>query len=392
MNSTLFSRFIGRSFFEITTLVLALVIATAPAAAQLNRSFSPNLPGTNRTELLPPTPIVFPSATSCADLNASANPALAHIQGDHGFRFPDPPTGTYPFVNSSVTTLTGGAPADPGNSLSIQLVTPETINWTSTKAITAVIVSDQSGQANVYPYPIPSFGDNGLVGPDPAEWLDGVEFCYQMPATVTIIKEVTAFDGGTQWNISFPFSATNLGVSNFSLIDLNAQPADRFVSQPIYNFGPTHSITVTEGIVNSWSLSDIECTETAAPGHPHINNSSGNVQTSTATIIVESGESVTCVFRNLQVVPTAATATVSGRVLDAIGNGIVGARLSITNLATGERRYAVSNPFGRYTIDGLSVAEFYVLTVEHRKVVFADSSRSFMLNDDLQGIDFIAGQ
>jgi hypothetical protein len=72
------------------------------------------------------------------------------------------------------------------------------------------------------------------------------------------------------------------------------------------------------------------------------------------------------------------------------GYGIMGVTLTVTNLSNGNTKIAVSNMFGNYTIDGLTVPDAYVLTVTHRKYIFKNASVTFALTDNLDGIDFTA--
>ncbi len=209
------------------------------------------------------------------------------------------------------------------------------------------------------------------------------------PGSVTIIKEVQSFNGDNTFTTWFPFTTTNFNPATFQLRDINDPTEDRIVNSDIRLFGAANTITITEAQINGWSLQpDSACVETSG-GLPNTVNSSLNIATRTATIVVEEGEDVVCTFKNLQVVPTAANATVSGRVSDANGSGVAGARLTIMNLNTGETKTVMTNPFGNYVIDELPVSDFYILTVNHRKMSFAESTRSFTLNDSLSRVDFV---
>jgi hypothetical protein len=340
------------------------------------------------------TPIIFPENTDCADLNAAPNPELAHIVRDFGYRIDDDITGTYPYVNDAnfpQRVLTGGGVDDPGNSVSLTF-SGMSFDWTSTKAVTAVIVRGFQGPgvANVYPYAPRAFGDQGLTTSGGANFINSVEFCYQTPATVTIIKEVQTFGGGTASTTAFPFTATNLGTPNFSLIDNNVVGPDRLFTTGIYDFGPANSIGVTESVVTNWTLGDITCVEVAGGGVPNSENTTVNLGTRSANIILEEGESVTCTFSNLQLVPTAANAFIEGRVLAPAGRGISRARLNVLNVNTGETRTVFSNVFGYFKVDALPVGFFYVVTVDHKRYKFDNPSQSFSLDDNMSGIDFIS--
>lgn len=88
--------------------------------------------------------------------------------------------------------------------------------------------------------------------------------------------------------------------------------------------------------------------------------------------------------------PTAAEATVSGRVVDSAGVGISKAHLVLINGVTGESKITMTNPFGYYRIDGVEVNEFYILNISHKRYVFAERQRTVMLTDSLTGVDFVA--
>ena len=90
--------------------------------------------------------------------------------------------------------------------------------------------------------------------------------------------------------------------------------------------------------------------------------------------------------------PTAATATVSGRIVNARGFSIRGVTLALFNATTGETRYAVSNNFGFYSFTGLEVGHFYVLTAySSARHTIVNNQRSFTLSDDLSNADFVVG-
>lgn len=344
------------------------------------------------TAAIAPTPIFFAGAPTCADLNASTNSSFAHIQSDFGFRIIDQflVQGPFTFTDGPGWMVTGGGQQDPANSIQTVFQPIEIIDFTSTKGITAVIMVGRSGGSFVYPYPVTSFGDTGLTIPNQNSFIGSAEFCYQIPATVTIIKEVTTLDGGTASTTQFPFTATNLSSSNFSLVDNNAFPADRFVQSNIYSIGASNSITVTEGLVSGWTLGDLECVETAGGGFPNIQNSTEDFANRRATIILEQGESVVCTFSNLQIVPTAAPASISGRVATADGRGIGGARINVVNTSTGGTVDVITNPFGYYTVGDLRVGDIYVATVSHKRYSFVNSSRTITLNEDVADADFEA--
>jgi Carboxypeptidase regulatory-like domain len=79
--------------------------------------------------------------------------------------------------------------------------------------------------------------------------------------------------------------------------------------------------------------------------------------------------------------PSAANASVRGRLISPFGRGLANAGVAITNTATGEIRYARSNQLGYFNFQDLAVGNVYVVEVNSKRFVF--NSQSFTLNEDL---------
>ncbi|CAN5588266.1 hypothetical protein BH10ACI3_BH10ACI3_21140 [soil metagenome] len=88
--------------------------------------------------------------------------------------------------------------------------------------------------------------------------------------------------------------------------------------------------------------------------------------------------------------PTAASASVSGRVLTTDGAGIKGAKVTITGNSLMEPLAVTTGSFGYYSIDGLTVGETYVITVASKRFTFQAPSRVISLVDSVADADFIA--
>jgi hypothetical protein len=88
--------------------------------------------------------------------------------------------------------------------------------------------------------------------------------------------------------------------------------------------------------------------------------------------------------------PSSAPGSISGRVLTVEGMGIGNTRISAQNLKTGEMVSVITNSFGYYTIEGLTVTDTYIVTAENRKMMFFNNQRTITLDDNLDGIDFVA--
>lgn len=88
--------------------------------------------------------------------------------------------------------------------------------------------------------------------------------------------------------------------------------------------------------------------------------------------------------------PTAAPASVSGRVTDRYGRGISSAIITVVDLSTGETKYAYTSSFGYYKVDGLPVANFYSVGVRHSRYTFVDPVQTFSLDDNVTNLNFTA--
>lgn len=207
--------------------------------------------------------------------------------------------------------------------------------------------------------------------------------CPPPNAKVLIVKEVQTIAGATYANQFFNFTATNFGVSGFSLKDMNIAGPDRIGNSNITQFGAANAITVTESITGGWSLSDLSCSETGG-----IQNSTVNFGARRVNIIPEAGETIVCTFRNTQFTPSAALAPISGRVMTANGGGIRGAVLTLMNIETGDTQTVQTGSFGYYLLEA-QVGSTYMLTIEHKRYFFSDNTRVINLNEELSGVDFI---
>jgi hypothetical protein len=83
--------------------------------------------------------------------------------------------------------------------------------------------------------------------------------------------------------------------------------------------------------------------------------------------------------------PTAASATVRGRVVSESGRGLSRAAISVFDTQTGETRYARTNQLGYFTISDLAVGNFYVMQTQRKGYDFP-ASNSFQLFEDLEGL------
>ena len=105
-------------------------------------------------------------------------------------------------------------------------------------------------------------------------------------------------------------------------------------------------------------------------------------QPSTDLIVAHSQSAIVCSFA-----PTAASATVSGKIQDSRGRTISRARIRITD-QNGESWTGLSSSFGEYSIEGIPVGGTYL--VEASRKGYSFGTRVISVQDDLTGIDFTA--
>ncbi len=333
---------------------------------------------------------------SCKSLKSSSDSAFDHITTDNELKLnytPSTSSTTFTFTDNESPSRTLVGPPDTTRTITTQR-SSNSLNWSSQKAISAVIIGASSGNyGQVYWYPSGAFSDSNLKNYSNST-ITSVNFCYYQPAKVTIIKEASPYTGTGASTTSFPFSSTNLtSPSSFALVDNNSQPADRKIVGDLYKFaklGSSNWITVTEGLVSGWTLADIECSDNDTVfGQTQYANVIDFTDRK-ATIKLEEGEEVTCTFRNTQLQPSAGEGSVSGRITDFNGRGIGGANLILTNPSTNAVWIVRTNQFGYYRFDGLEVAELYFLSVKHRRYTFAPDTLTFNLIGDLDGQNFTA--
>ncbi len=88
--------------------------------------------------------------------------------------------------------------------------------------------------------------------------------------------------------------------------------------------------------------------------------------------------------------PSAAPATLSGRVVSSGLRPLNGARITIIGGNLIQPRSVMVNGFGYYRFEGLEAGQTYIVSVSARGAVFADPIRVVSLDTDLTGLDFYA--
>lgn len=89
-------------------------------------------------------------------------------------------------------------------------------------------------------------------------------------------------------------------------------------------------------------------------------------------------------------IPTAASASLAGRVMTAEGQPIRNVGVTIEGGSLNGRRYALTNGLGYYSFDDLTAGESYVISVNSKRFIFPIPSRVITLNDSVADADFVA--
>lgn len=91
----------------------------------------------------------------------------------------------------------------------------------------------------------------------------------------------------------------------------------------------------------------------------------------------------------MPIVTTAATASVSGKVMTGAGKGIAKARVTITD-GSGNTRSAATNRFGNFYFYDIPTGQTYILTVQARRYQFGEPTRVLSITEDLTDVNFTA--
>lgn len=350
-----------------------------------------------------PAPIQISGNPSCATLNASANPAFAHITTNWEFKVDPPVAGTLPLVGSGVG---GGMPQNANMSLNLayssgNVLTDWSLSWLTSadldRLVSAVIVKGGPNGANVYPYNPLDNGDTGsFTVPGGQNGISHLSFCFQPytpppppPPTpnIIIVKQVETIDNSDQSSQAFSFSSSQAifvdgTQSAFALTDDNAGPG---VDTAVAEAAPGSQVVVTENLPLGWDLLDITCTA----GVANVDLANRRV-TITAPAAVD--PAITCTFTNGQARPSAADVELAGKVVDHNGRGIGGAIVTLVNLATGEQFQVRTNSFGHYGFQGLEAMNVYNVGVAAARYRFSEPVRSVVLQDSIGDFTFQANR
>lgn len=150
--------------------------------------------------------------------------------------------------------------------------------------------------------------------------------------------------------------------------------------------GGTGSVTVTAGAGCKWFASSNGMWVPLTSGD--VGNGNGVVNFTVSANTAGAARSTKIIVAGQPVVinQDAAAMTVSGRVTNAIGRGIKGATVSMTdalNITTTVR----TDAFGRYAFQNVRSGEVYTVSVANRRYTF--TPQQIFVNDNLTNIDFV---
>jgi Carboxypeptidase regulatory-like domain len=191
-------------------------------------------------------------------------------------------------------------------------------------------------------------------------------------AAITRINSISRPTTGTaQWSVTTTGgSLTGLTATNFALAGT-----------------ATAGSSITSVVANNFSPNSTNWTVTAAigstPGTLGLNWANITGLNTNVTTLPFTGEVYNVVA------PTASSVNVSGRVATSSGRGISRAIVSFTN-TDGSVRSVMTNPLGYYRFEGIPGGQTYVFSAFSKRYQFSQQSQAVYLDDDNNGLNFVA--
>jgi CSLREA domain-containing protein len=121
-------------------------------------------------------------------------------------------------------------------------------------------------------------------------------------------------------------------------------------------------------------------TDQRGTGFPRIIDGNGDF---TATVDIGAFEA--------PLAPTAATASVSGRVVTAQGRGIRNVVITMTD-SSGNTRTAISTTFGYYRFEEVAAGQIYIFTARGKRFSFEQNTQVLSILEETNNIDFVADE
>ncbi|MGI8786581.1 MAG: carboxypeptidase-like regulatory domain-containing protein [Pyrinomonadaceae bacterium] len=224
------------------------------------------------------------------------------------------------------------------------------------------------------------WGDYSTMTVDPT---DDCTFWYS-----TIYRD--SVNNGTGSSNGFKWSTS---IGNFKFPSCTAQPKGQIATNitSCATGLPIDGASVTATVGNFFRLTNAGGTLVsniiAAPDTYNVSISkSGYTMGMTTATVTDGGTTTVTLCLNS---PTAANASVAGRVITRSGRGISNALVTLTNFR-GENFTAATNPFGYFNFSELATGETYIVNIRAKRYQFAP--QVLTLNEDLTGVSFTALQ
>jgi subtilisin family serine protease len=316
---------------------------------------------------------------SCIDIFAPGSSVLSLLStSDTGVRYMSGTSMAAPVVAGAAAVYLGSNPT----------ASPATVTAAlKGGATTGVITSLDRNSPNSLLYSLlaaaPTPTPTPTVTPTPTPTITPTPTPTSNSARVTVKKKLQNSTTTTA-TVAFPYTATRLAASSFSLVDNSA-----YQDSNVTSFGSTNPIVVTEAPVDGYQLTAIDCTQTLN-GITSAADATVDVASKTASIVAQPGADILCTYTSNVLAPTAAGAFIMGRVADTKGQGVRGIVLNLTDTSTGEVFSAITNTFGYYSFADRPAGHYYILTVRSDKKWQAiNPTRTISLVDNVAGMDFI---
>jgi len=156
------------------------------------------------------------------------------------------------------------------------------------------------------------------------------------------------------WRNSFSNSGANVNNNGTSVQGTSPQ----FVNEAAQDF----RLLSNSAAINAGTVLNSEVLPTHNDVRQYVRHQSGEARPANGALDIGAFE--------MQLSPTAASVTVSGRVLTATGGGLRSARVTLTD-SSGRTRYAMTNPFGYYRFTEVTGGETYLFQVVSKSWSFA---------------------
>ena len=90
--------------------------------------------------------------------------------------------------------------------------------------------------------------------------------------------------------------------------------------------------------------------------------------------------------------PTAASVSVSGRVVTSNGAGIAGAAVTLLKTVSGETLNVTTDTNGMYVFEGVAVGADYIVTPQAVRYTFNPTNRYLSLVEEVTTVDFVGAR